>query len=402
MGLRGIRVNGSDYKFDYRYLDNKPKHAIPSIDGQDGKCLVVDNSEIKWGGANAGDYLSSLDTDATGDVGTVVDGEWQTNIEFLARKEGSDQLIWKSIIPSYGGDHDYEEFLTVTSCGTAWCLGWCGIIPPHTYAGEGSSLCVDDNGELKWESVLPYHSEWDSGKVLAVDEDGDIEWKKVIPSHTTNDYGKVLSVTNNGPKWKSIDAIPQHDKDDVGSSLVVDEDGSIGWYRILPVAPCFNKDEMRVLTVDRDNMAWVTTANPAINWVPIPTGFSDETAVLVATDSGTDTVRWEPLESLRSIPDYEDADSGSVLAVGNDGLEWKTILPKSRFSMGTECFLATRGSDIYWNMPLPPYVETDAYKCLIVNQSADDVEWARIIPEYTISDAGKTLTVADNGQLKWK
>jgi hypothetical protein len=240
MGLRGIRVSGQDYKFDYRYLDNKPEHIVPSTTGNVGKSLVVaENGSVKWDDASPEAYLMGLgNRDANTGIGpTDNNGPWPAETYTLTRR-GSD-VKWDKLFPSYDGEHDGGKFLTVMSTGSEWFLTWESVesaIPDNDWDDMGKVLCADGFGGAEWIEtdelgIIPKHDVSDSGKSLCVDRNGEIEWSMVLPSHTSNDNGKVLAVA--------------------------DTEGTIDWLSIKMLLPAFSSsDEGKVLMIQDGNIVW--------------------------------------------------------------------------------------------------------------------------------------------------
>jgi hypothetical protein len=166
MALKGIKVNGTPYYFDYNWLNNKP---IPSsANEEEGKVLMIGhNSVITWGTP-------------------------------------------ESSIPSYN-NADEGKVLMIDNSVITWGTPE-GSIPPYTDDDGGKVLMVDGSGVLGWQKASS----------LSIENDEDIQSGNfyVLTTDTT-DGPHWVNFSKNLP--------PAPRGDDEGCVLIAGDSGILSW-----------------------------------------------------------------------------------------------------------------------------------------------------------------------------
>ncbi len=316
--IKGFKVDGITYRYDYANLDNNP---IPSyISSDEGKALVVGSSDLEWdnilpeySSSDAGKVLGVGGSDDAELEWITVDGLPQYNTytdEGKALVVGSTGLEWDNILPAYSsavgkvlgvGGSDYAE------------LEWINLLPQYNSSDEGKALVVGSS-DLEWDNILPEYSSSDAGKVLGVggSDDAELEWINLLPQYdTSSDEGKALFVGNTGLEWDTVNGLPPYDiSTDEGKVLAVSNSG-LDWGNILPEYS--SSDAGKVLSIDEyGDVDWNT-----VRELPYYDNYDNgKTLALVGGEPD-----W-----INLLPQYDYGDSGKVLMVNSHGmLEWSSI-----------------------------------------------------------------------------
>jgi hypothetical protein len=199
MALKGIKVNGTPYYFDYNWLNNKP---IPSsANEEEGKVLMIGhNSVITWGTPE-----SSIPSYNNADEGKVL--MIDNSVITWGTPEGS--------IPSYDISDKDKVLMVVNESGTTTTLDWKipeNSIPSYTDDDEGKVLMVDSSGVLGWQKASS----------LSIENDEDIQ---------AGNFYVLTTDTTDGPHWvnfsKNLPPAPRGS--DEGYVLIAGDSGILSW-----------------------------------------------------------------------------------------------------------------------------------------------------------------------------
>ena len=158
MGLKGVKVNGQAYNFDYGYLENKPIPANPgnnstSVVDVDAMVLAKDGNDIEW--------RKVLPSTGTGDEGKVLTVDECGFPAWMTPSGGGAGGAWQHV--PYWDPEDIGKVLTITSdSGLEWTTMESGggsgggtSLPPYDEDDAGKALLVSDNGGLVWDHAIP-------------------------------------------------------------------------------------------------------------------------------------------------------------------------------------------------------------------------------------------------------
>ena len=140
--VKGVTVDGTDYHFDYDYLDNKPA-AIPSYGVADsGKVLAVNGSGdgMKWVEPEYQQSELSLDSSEEGKMLVVSSHGGIDYADFGDMLDG-----FLSTGGSSGTLHDYVDSVVQSEYGDS--------LVPFSNGGSGLFLVTDSSGAVAWVSA---------------------------------------------------------------------------------------------------------------------------------------------------------------------------------------------------------------------------------------------------------
>jgi len=193
MALKGIKVNGTTYQYDYNYLANKPSIPnIPAASQSEGYVLGInDQSEVDWIEQSGGGGASLPSTQNLTKNAFLVYNDADSEEAWFYASSGSGNCLLTS---SNNGQLSWTQLASIEGSTGEGGSGE-GLPDTESLSNDAALIYSNDTGELMWASPSQGHG---GTLVLTADNEGVISWQENsgLPELPTllSDHGTVGGV----------------------------------------------------------------------------------------------------------------------------------------------------------------------------------------------------------------